>query len=577
MAESAGMMLGLSFGLGVVVGLGLGLRLAPASGSGYQAWLSQQQQKLLEKEARSADGMVGRSGYHIQRQGQQEGLCPRCSVSSITSASVDEGSFDGSAAAYQSFSDRSVDTLLLDDPPEFDLRAERRRWSINPLFVQAPAAAPGAAPEEGGEGGGGGGGGGEAGGGDANGRVRPSDCRTAEEGDQDNLREERSHRQHPHQHQQQRLGGDREKERGFDAAAAAAADPLPSQESPTVILRRLKMIIKQVETTLQRADMELEALKQSLPRRLCPPLRGFCPELLASIRAAFLPKLMLMKTQLMKPQLMLKKTQLMLMKTQLMLMKTQLMKTVDEQFWLMKTQLMLMKTQVMKRQLMLKKTQLMLMKTVDVDEDSSKVWACEELISLYNETNTLLVDECAYKIIKNPPYTSMHPPEYVGNDKGDNALGEGGLIREELKRFQGAASVQSFARASPLALKAGKLTELSTQLARAQLALLEEQRDNSRTTSEGTITPESSQEEGSCATSTNGSSRSTSKSGTPRHQLKRRSSLDGSLPPFRAGGVLRRLSLRETNIPTRSVTQPRSPGSKARAPAKLKDAGSPFV
>ncbi|GBG91969.1 hypothetical protein CBR_g54065 [Chara braunii] len=601
MAESAGMMLGLSFGLGVVVGLGLGLRLAPASGSGYQAWLLLQQQKLLEKEASGADGMAGRNGYHLQKQDQQGGLCPRCSVSSITSASV-EGSFDGSAAAYQSFSDRSVDALLLDDPPEFDLRAERRRWSINPLFVQAPMAAPGAAPE---------GGGGGAGGGDVDCRERPSDCRTAEEGD-DNLQKERSHRQQQQQ-QQQRLAGDIERERGFEAATAAA--PPPSQESPTVILRRLNMIIKQVETTLQRADMELEALKKSLPRRLCPPLRGFSPELLASIRAAFLPKLLIVDINGFLVHRCFKKEynsrlscgsrvkffrppdgavgqfyiwerahsrdfirwaqanfavgiwSSALQRNVHGLLEHLLGENAEESFTFVWDQSLCTGSGLRHPENRHKAIYF---------KELSKVWACEELITLYNETNTLLVDECAYKVIKNPPYTSIHPPEYVGNDKGDNALGEGGLIREELKRFQGASSVQSFARASPLALTAGKLTDLSAQLARAQIALLEEQCNSSRTTSEGTITPESSQE-GSCVTSTNGSSRSTSKPGTPRHQLKRRSSLDGSLPPFRAGGVLRRLSLKETNIPTRSVTQPRSPGSKARAPAKLKDAGSPFV
>ncbi|KAL8056815.1 hypothetical protein ABFX02_04G143500 [Erythranthe guttata] len=73
---------------------------------------------------------------------------------------------------------------------------------------------------------------------------------------------------------------------------------------------------------------------------------------------------------------------------------------------------------------------------------------------LYNETNTLLLDDSPYKALCNPRYTAIFPYSYRFRNLGDNSLGPGGDIRTYLEGLATAENVQEYVEQNPFGQRA---------------------------------------------------------------------------------------------------------------------------
>ncbi|KAK4427692.1 hypothetical protein Salat_1538200 [Sesamum alatum] len=68
---------------------------------------------------------------------------------------------------------------------------------------------------------------------------------------------------------------------------------------------------------------------------------------------------------------------------------------------------------------------------------------------LYNESNTLLLDDTPYKALSNPQYTAVFPYTYRFTDVRDNSLGPGGDLRVYLEGLAMAENVQEYVKQNP--------------------------------------------------------------------------------------------------------------------------------
>ncbi|XP_057791799.1 uncharacterized protein LOC131008789 [Salvia miltiorrhiza] len=68
---------------------------------------------------------------------------------------------------------------------------------------------------------------------------------------------------------------------------------------------------------------------------------------------------------------------------------------------------------------------------------------------VYNESNTLLLDDTPCKALTNPPYTAVFPYTYRFRDVKDNSLGPGGDLRVYLEGLAEAENVQEYVKQNP--------------------------------------------------------------------------------------------------------------------------------
>ncbi|KAI3685027.1 hypothetical protein L6452_34258 [Arctium lappa] len=68
---------------------------------------------------------------------------------------------------------------------------------------------------------------------------------------------------------------------------------------------------------------------------------------------------------------------------------------------------------------------------------------------VYDETNTLLLDDSPYKALRNPPYTAIFPYTYCYRNTQDDGLGPEGDLRNYLERLAASDNVQNFIEQNP--------------------------------------------------------------------------------------------------------------------------------
>ncbi|KAK9051442.1 hypothetical protein SSX86_028069 [Deinandra increscens subsp. villosa] len=68
---------------------------------------------------------------------------------------------------------------------------------------------------------------------------------------------------------------------------------------------------------------------------------------------------------------------------------------------------------------------------------------------VYDESNTLLLDDSPYKALRNPPYTAIFPYSYSYSNAHDNGLGPNGDLRNYLERLAASDNVQKFIEQNP--------------------------------------------------------------------------------------------------------------------------------
>ncbi|KAL0357349.1 UNVERIFIED_CONTAM: hypothetical protein Scaly_1420600 [Sesamum calycinum] len=68
---------------------------------------------------------------------------------------------------------------------------------------------------------------------------------------------------------------------------------------------------------------------------------------------------------------------------------------------------------------------------------------------VYNESNTLLLDDTPYKALSNPQYTAVFPYSYRFTDVRDNSLGPGGDLRVYLEGLAMAENVPEYVKQNP--------------------------------------------------------------------------------------------------------------------------------
>ncbi|KAK9073264.1 hypothetical protein SSX86_007588 [Deinandra increscens subsp. villosa] len=68
---------------------------------------------------------------------------------------------------------------------------------------------------------------------------------------------------------------------------------------------------------------------------------------------------------------------------------------------------------------------------------------------VYNESNTIFLDDSPYKALRNPPYTAIFPYSYSYRDTQDNGLGPNGDLRNYLERLAASDNVQKFIEQNP--------------------------------------------------------------------------------------------------------------------------------
>ena len=78
----------------------------------------------------------------------------------------------------------------------------------------------------------------------------------------------------------------------------------------------------------------------------------------------------------------------------------------------------------------------------------SVVW--QKFEARFHETNTLLIDDDSYKVVKNPPNTAIHPsPFTVAGRESDDGLGPNGALRLYLEKLYACDSVPAFVKMNP--------------------------------------------------------------------------------------------------------------------------------
>ncbi|KAF8037383.1 hypothetical protein BT93_B0324 [Corymbia citriodora subsp. variegata] len=73
---------------------------------------------------------------------------------------------------------------------------------------------------------------------------------------------------------------------------------------------------------------------------------------------------------------------------------------------------------------------------------------------VYNESNTLLLDDSPYKALRNPANTGIFPYSYHYRDAKDNSLGPGGDLRVYLERLALADDVRKYVEQNPFGQRA---------------------------------------------------------------------------------------------------------------------------
>ncbi|PWA67221.1 FCP1-like domain, HAD-like domain protein [Artemisia annua] len=68
---------------------------------------------------------------------------------------------------------------------------------------------------------------------------------------------------------------------------------------------------------------------------------------------------------------------------------------------------------------------------------------------VYDESNTILLDDSPYKALRNPPYTAIFPHSYSYRDTKDTGLGPEGDLRSYLERLAASDNVQKFIEQNP--------------------------------------------------------------------------------------------------------------------------------
>ncbi|KAI3733207.1 hypothetical protein L1987_64427 [Smallanthus sonchifolius] len=68
---------------------------------------------------------------------------------------------------------------------------------------------------------------------------------------------------------------------------------------------------------------------------------------------------------------------------------------------------------------------------------------------VYDESNTLFLDDSPYKALRNPPYTAIFPYTYSYRNAQDNGLGPNGDLRTYLERLATSDNVQKFIEQNP--------------------------------------------------------------------------------------------------------------------------------
>lgn len=53
-----------------------------------------------------------------------------------------------------------------------------------------------------------------------------------------------------------------------------------------------------------------------------------------------------------------------------------------------------------------------------------RVWESPPFSGVYGPSNTLLIDDSAYKALRNPPYTGVFPKTYVADGPDQDCLGK---------------------------------------------------------------------------------------------------------------------------------------------------------
>ncbi|PIN12611.1 Phosphoprotein phosphatase [Handroanthus impetiginosus] len=80
---------------------------------------------------------------------------------------------------------------------------------------------------------------------------------------------------------------------------------------------------------------------------------------------------------------------------------------------------------------------------------------------VYNESNTLLLDDTPYKALSNPRYTAIFPYTYRYTDVRDNSIGPGGDLRVYLEGLAMAENVQEYVKQNPFGQRPIRETNLS--------------------------------------------------------------------------------------------------------------------
>lgn len=107
-------------------------------------------------------------------------------------------------------------------------------------------------------------------------------------------------------------------------------------------------------------------------------------------------------------------------------------------------------------------------------KELSVVWEKFGVQRGYDATNTLLIDDSHYKVLRNPPNTAIHPaPFTVATRDFDIGLSASGCLRTYLEKlFQATGSVPDFVKANPF-VDSGNLDEASAVAAMgAELAAM---------------------------------------------------------------------------------------------------------
>ncbi|PRQ53353.1 putative FCP1 domain, HAD-like domain-containing protein [Rosa chinensis] len=79
------------------------------------------------------------------------------------------------------------------------------------------------------------------------------------------------------------------------------------------------------------------------------------------------------------------------------------------------------------------------------EDDSGLPWEK----GVYDESNTLLLDDSPYKALLNPAHTGVFPYPYTFHGGCDNALGPGGRLRTYLEKLAAAENLQEFVDQHP--------------------------------------------------------------------------------------------------------------------------------